>query len=114
MAARDYYDILGVKSDANDEEIKRREDEEKLEKEVRNGRQRQEGQRQGSETEDKQAGTKGEKQVTETTEKNPLTESMVRCLPQPVRSTSLCPLMDRQWRTVAPRWAFREDRGSNA
>jgi hypothetical protein len=43
MAARDYYDILGVKSDASDAEIKRREDEEKLEKEVRNGRQRQEG-----------------------------------------------------------------------
>ena len=43
MAARDYYDILGVKSDASGEEIKRREDKEKLEKEVRNGRQRQEG-----------------------------------------------------------------------
>jgi len=43
MAARDYYDILGVKSDASDEEIKRREDEEKLGKEVRNGRQRQGG-----------------------------------------------------------------------
>ena len=28
MAARDYYDILGVKSDASDEEIKRREDKE--------------------------------------------------------------------------------------
>ena len=43
MAARDYYDILGVKSDTSDEEIKRREDKEKLGKEVRNGRQRQEG-----------------------------------------------------------------------
>jgi hypothetical protein len=35
MAARDYYDILSVKCDASDEETKRREDEEKLEKEVR-------------------------------------------------------------------------------
>lgn len=35
MAARDYYDILGVKSDASDEETMRREDEQKLEKEVR-------------------------------------------------------------------------------
>jgi DnaJ-class molecular chaperone len=43
MAARDYYDILGVKSDASDEEIQRREGKEKLEKEVRNGRQRKEG-----------------------------------------------------------------------
>ena len=43
MAARDYYDILGVKSDASDEEIKRREDEEKLEKEGTQWETRQEG-----------------------------------------------------------------------
>ncbi len=83
MAARDYYDILGVKSDASDEEIKWREDEEKLEKEVRNGRQRQEGQRQGSETEDRQAGTKGKREAIEATERNRLTESMLRCPPHP-------------------------------
>jgi len=45
-----------------------------LHKEVRNGRQRQEGQGQGAETEDKQTGAKGKKEAAEATEKNPLIE----------------------------------------
>ena len=35
----------------------------------------------GRKTEDKQTGTKGKREDSEATEKNPLTESMVRCPP---------------------------------
>ena len=72
---------MKVRKDRPDDEAapSRRIDEGQREKEVCNGRQRQEGQRQGSETEDTQTGTKGKREASEATEKNPLIESMVRC-----------------------------------